>query len=88
MSAPMISWVPLVNRVYRYITSNDYAAQSIDLPSVPINDVETAPEKRPRTLKHLLKANHINHSILYHNLQYHNHLPSHPGIRIYTRRKP
>ena len=70
----MIAWVPTVNRIYKYITSNDWAAQSIDLKSASIYDVETAPEKRPRTLKHLLKANHINHSILYHNLQFHNHL--------------
>jgi hypothetical protein len=75
MSAPMIVWLPSVNRLYRYITNSDWSAQSIDLDNVQIHDVETAPEKRPRTLKHLLKANHINHSILYHHLQYHNHLP-------------
>ncbi|RDW71440.1 hypothetical protein BP6252_08003 [Coleophoma cylindrospora] len=76
MSAPMISWVPIVNQVYQYLTEpRDYSALSIDLPSVEIHDVETAPEKRPRTLKHLIRANHVNHSIIYHNLQYHNHLP-------------
>lgn len=75
MSAPMIAWVPIVNRVYKYFTTSTYAAQSIDLPSVEIHDVETAPEKRPRTLKHLIRANHANHSIIYHNLQYHNHMP-------------
>lgn len=47
----------------------------IDLPSVEIHNVETAPEKRPRTLKHLLRANHVNHSILYHDLRFDNHLP-------------
>lgn len=71
----MIAWVPLVNRIHKYWTTNNYAAQSIDLPSVEIHDVETAPEKRPRTLKHLIKANHVNHAIIYHNLQYHNHMP-------------
>ena len=70
----MIAWVPIVNRIYRYLTTTDYASQTIDLPSVEIHDVETAPEKRPRTLKHLLKANHINHSIIYHHLQFHNHM--------------
>lgn len=75
MSSPMIAWVPVVNRLTKYFTSSNYAAQSIELPCVEINDVETAPEKRPRTLKHLLRANHVNHSILYHNLQYHNHMP-------------
>jgi len=72
----MIAWVPVVNRVYKYLTSpSNYASQSIDLPSVEVHDVETAPEKRPRTLKHLIRANHVNHSLLYHNLQYHNHMP-------------
>jgi hypothetical protein len=73
----MIAWAPIVNRVYKFFTSENlnYAAKSIDLPSVEIHDVETAAEKRPRTLKHLLKANHVNHSILYHNLQFHNHMP-------------
>ncbi|KAH7413125.1 hypothetical protein BKA64DRAFT_616812 [Cadophora sp. MPI-SDFR-AT-0126] len=74
MSSPMIAWVPVVNRLAKYLTTSNYAAQSIDLPSVEIHDVETAAEKRPRTLKHLLRANHVNHSILYHDLQYHNHM--------------
>ncbi|KAF2750784.1 hypothetical protein M011DRAFT_464591 [Sporormia fimetaria CBS 119925] len=46
---------------------------SIDLPSVEIHDVETAAERRPRTLKHLLKANHVNHALIYHDLRFHNH---------------
>lgn len=37
----------------------------VELASVEIHDVETAAEKRPRTLKHLLRANHANHSIVY-----------------------
>lgn len=74
MSSPMIALGPLVKRVLKYFTSTDYASQSIDLPSVKIHDVETAPEKRPRTLKHLIRANHVNHSIIYHNLQFHNHM--------------
>jgi hypothetical protein len=71
----MIAWRPMVNRLYRYLTTSTYAAQSIDLPSVEIHDVETAAEKRPRTLKHLLRANHVNHSIIYHDLTFHNHMP-------------
>jgi len=70
----MIAWVPIVNQVYKYFTTSNYASQSIGLQSVETHDVETAPEKRPRTLKHLLRANHVNHSIIYHNLQYHNHM--------------
>ncbi|KAK8197229.1 hypothetical protein HDK77DRAFT_10948 [Phyllosticta capitalensis] len=41
------------------------AGPSVKLPTVEIHDVETAAEKRPRTLKHLLRANHANHSVIY-----------------------
>ncbi|KAH7069249.1 hypothetical protein FB567DRAFT_565001 [Paraphoma chrysanthemicola] len=47
----------------------------VELPTVQIHDIETAAEKRPRTLKHLLKANHANYSIIYHDLRFHNHTP-------------
>ncbi|KAI9831418.1 MAG: hypothetical protein M1826_003591 [Phylliscum demangeonii] len=46
----------------------------IRLQSVEIHDIETSPEKRTRTLKHLLRANHVNHSLLYCHLQFHNHM--------------
>jgi len=48
--------------------------KGIDLPSVEVHSVEADPDKRPRTLKHLLKANHVNHAIIYHNLQFDNHM--------------
>jgi hypothetical protein len=48
---------------------------AINIEPVEVHDIETAPEKRPRTLKHLLRANHVNHSIIYHNLQFDNHMP-------------
>ncbi|KAI0459726.1 cell cycle checkpoint protein RAD17 [Xylaria acuta] len=69
--ASILSYLPIVNRL---INSND-ESRTIDLPPVEVHNVETAPEKRPRTLKHLLRANHVNHSILYHNLQFDNHMP-------------
>jgi hypothetical protein len=75
MSAPMIAWRPMAHRIYKYLTTSTYASQSIDVPPVEVHDVETAAEKRPRTLKHLLRANHVNHSIIYHDLQFHNHMP-------------
>lgn len=40
-----------------------------------VHDVEENPDKRARTLKHLLKANHINHSVIYNELRFHNHAP-------------
>lgn len=75
MSAPMIGWEPLVNRIHKFFTASDYSAQSIDIAPVETHDVETAPDKRPRTLKHLIRANHVNHSIIYHDLEFHNHMP-------------
>lgn len=51
------------------------AGTAIDIKSVTIYDVETQQEKRARTLKHLVKLNHASHSIVYHNLQFHNHMP-------------
>ncbi|KAJ4345293.1 uncharacterized protein N0V89_011423 [Didymosphaeria variabile] len=58
-----------------FITADRNEYPSIDIAPVETHNVETAAEKRPRTLKHLLKANHANYSIIYHNLQYHNHAP-------------
>ncbi|KAH8162687.1 hypothetical protein CIB48_g5551 [Xylaria polymorpha] len=74
--ASILSYVPVVNRLIK--GSNDESRsidRSIDLPPVEVHNVETAPEKRPRTLKHLLRANHVNHSILYYNLEFDNHMP-------------
>ncbi|KAJ4372335.1 hypothetical protein N0V83_004109 [Neocucurbitaria cava] len=48
---------------------------TVTLPSVEVHDIETAAGKRPRTLKHLIKANHANYSVIYHNLRFHNHTP-------------
>lgn len=60
-------------RLYRFFHSS--ASQAINLSSVKIHDVEISHEKGARTLKHLLKLNHVNHSIIYHQLQFHNHMP-------------
>ncbi|MCJ1313482.1 hypothetical protein MMC25_007160 [Agyrium rufum] len=49
--------------------------QPIKIAPVEVHDIETGADKRSRTLKHLLKLNHVTHSIVYHDLQYHNHLP-------------
>lgn len=53
---------------------NAAAHQSIDIAPVEIHDVEILPEKRSRTLKHLLKANHVNYAIIYHDLRFDNHM--------------
>lgn len=66
--ATLLSYVPLVGRLVAP------RHRRIDIGPVEVHNIEAAPEKRPRTLKHLLRANHVNHSIIYHNLQFDNHL--------------
>lgn len=48
---------------------------TINLPPVEVHDVETSAEKPARALKHLLRLNHVKNSVLYHKLQFHNHMP-------------
>ncbi|KAI5868676.1 hypothetical protein GGS23DRAFT_602372 [Durotheca rogersii] len=69
--ASILSYVPIVNR----LVSGGRPRNTIEIPPVEVHSVETSPEKRPRTLKHLLRANHVNYSILYHDLRFHNHMP-------------
>ncbi|KAH7163176.1 hypothetical protein B0J13DRAFT_538010 [Dactylonectria estremocensis] len=69
--AGFLSYVPIVNRVL----SSGSKDESINLPPVEVHHLETNPDKRARCLKHLLKANHSNYSMVYHNLQYDNQNP-------------
>lgn len=70
-----LAYIPLINRLVAARPANaDAAHPAIDVPPVEAHDVETAAEKRPRTLKHLLRANHANHAIIYHDLQFNNHM--------------
>jgi hypothetical protein len=69
--AGIISYIPIVNRLF----SQDDKPRSINLPSVEVHYIETSTDRRARCLKHLLRANHVNYSLLYHNLQYDNHNP-------------
>ena len=66
----LLSYVPIVGRL---VDSGPKAGVKLD--SVEIHNIETKPDRRARALKHLLKANHVNYSILYHNLQFDNHNP-------------
>ncbi|KAI9171513.1 Cell cycle checkpoint protein RAD17 [Paramyrothecium foliicola] len=67
----MLSYVPVLNRLLGSSTRNT----AIDISSVEVHNIETDPDRRARCLKHLLKANHVNYSIVYHNLQFDNHNP-------------
>lgn len=50
-------------------------SRTITIQPVKVFDVEVEKDRQSRTLKHLLKLNHANHAILYHELQFHNHTP-------------
>ncbi|KAF2860834.1 hypothetical protein K470DRAFT_257610 [Piedraia hortae CBS 480.64] len=43
------------------------SSNPLNIPPVHIHSIESLPEKRARTLKHLLKGNHINHSLFSNN---------------------
>ncbi|OJD12151.1 hypothetical protein AJ78_07208 [Emergomyces pasteurianus Ep9510] len=64
--------LPSVKGLFSSVTADTSA---INIDSVEIHDVETAKQKPARALKHLLKLNHANYSILYHNNYFHNHMP-------------
>ncbi|ODM15120.1 hypothetical protein SI65_09359 [Aspergillus cristatus] len=45
------------------------------IPPPKIYELENAPEKPTRALKYLIKLNHANHAILFHERKSHNHIP-------------
>ena len=71
-SIPVVG--PLVDAALRALVGKEVASAR-GLEPVPVHAVETSPEKRPRTLKHLLRGNHVNHALLHgpHNSR-HNHM--------------
>lgn len=71
----MIAWEPRLKHLFRFLTSNIFPLGPADLPSVQIYQIESAGDKRTRTLKHLLRANHLNYAVLFNQLKFHNHLP-------------
>ncbi|KAF7562195.1 hypothetical protein G7046_g1957 [Stylonectria norvegica] len=71
--AGFLSYVPVLNK----LIGGGSKSYSVNVPPVQVHPVEVEPDRRARCLKHLLKANHANYSIVYHNLQYDNHNPHH-----------
>ncbi|KAF2435732.1 hypothetical protein EJ08DRAFT_674954 [Tothia fuscella] len=63
--------------VFSYISRvfPSWTSRPIDIPAVQTHDIEVTADRRSRTLKHLIKANHANFSIIYHDLKYHTHMP-------------
>ncbi|KKY19077.1 hypothetical protein UCDDS831_g05709 [Diplodia seriata] len=66
-TAAMFSWT--------YRKMPDLFAQRVRVEPEPVYAVEEMAEKRARTVKHLLQANHSIFSVIYHNLEFHNHTP-------------
>ncbi|CRK26577.1 hypothetical protein HYQ46_010092 [Verticillium longisporum] len=60
------SYVPIIGR----LVADADDAQTIDIPPVEVHNIEIGPEKRARWHKHLITANHVNHSIVYHSQRY------------------
>ncbi|OAP61979.1 hypothetical protein AYL99_04182 [Fonsecaea erecta] len=79
MFSSLASFSPFGRGLGRSSTSTSAAgataADAIAIPPVDVHDVETSADKRGRALKHLLKLNHVNFSILYNHLRFHNHTP-------------
>lgn len=57
------------------VSSSSDPTHGPTLPRVRVSQHETSPEKRDRTLKHLLRANHHNYAVMFNRLRFHNHLP-------------
>lgn len=71
----MTSMIPFRFAIPKWLSwGTEDTIRVIDIPSVEITDIENNPDRRARTLKHLIKANHANFSVIYHELRYHNHM--------------
>ncbi|PKS06530.1 hypothetical protein jhhlp_007278, partial [Lomentospora prolificans] len=66
----LLSYLPVINRLVGSHTSADHV---FDISPLEAHNIETNPDRCARRLKHLIKANHANYSILYHNFEFHNH---------------
>lgn len=77
MSGIMFSWSTLTSGLFprQLKTSMDSPSDKDILPPTIYGDHRQKPDQRTRTLFSLLKANHINHSVLYNHNNFHNHVP-------------
>lgn len=72
VAAAMLAW--------GYNKVPDFFAQRIDVDQEPVYHVEETAEKRARTVKHLIQANHTTYSVIYHHNEFHNHTPHVSGL--------
>lgn len=70
--ADILSHVPVAGRLVRPSQPN---LGAITLAPVQVHQIETNPDRRARCLKHLLKANHVNYSLVCNSLASVNHSP-------------
>ncbi|KAM4059758.1 hypothetical protein HRG_002615 [Hirsutella rhossiliensis] len=70
--AGILSYVPVAGRL---VGSSQPRLGFVNIPPAQVHQIETNPDRRARCLKHLLKANHVNYSIVYNNLLSVNHSP-------------
>jgi hypothetical protein len=78
----MFSFFSNLSNPFHYPWRTDNGKNTIDLKSVLIHDIENPSShddddnnKSSQALKHLVKLNHIESSILFHQNQFHNHMP-------------
>ena len=69
------SLLPFQIGLPRFLQGGVRAGTGVDIKPVEIHHIEIKSDKRARSLKQLLKLNHVNYSIVYHNLSFHNHMP-------------
>lgn len=70
--ANVLAYVPTIKK----LVGLGNKSRAVDVPAVDVHHVETDPDRRARCLKHLLKANHINYSIVRHNAEDDQALPN------------
>lgn len=64
----ILSYVPIANRLVRAESKHP----AVHLLPVEVHQIETKPGRRSRCLKHLLKANHVNYSVVHDGLRHNN----------------
>ncbi|KAK8212258.1 hypothetical protein HDK77DRAFT_382195 [Phyllosticta capitalensis] len=60
---------------YAWYQFPNLLSSQVKVPKEKVCDFEEKPEKNARALKHLLQENHTQHAVIYHNLEFHNHMP-------------
>lgn len=65
----------MASTLYNILSSFWRGRSAINIPPVKTHEIETAHERPARSLKHLLKLNHVNNAVLWNQRRFHNHAP-------------